>query len=228
MRSGTDYHEGGAGTPHYQLNRMDRGWGHLLSESTDAAAARHALSLRQWRRDPDVEPHQGAHGRARRDAFADLHLFAQLDITDFRWGRKRRRPSPHGWGACTCDLATWPRFGLLYLRGGRWGDTQVVPADWGRALDPVTRRVLPHRAAQDDRVRLSLVDPLSGPRTAPANRTIYAAMGFPRPVHLRGPGARHGRGGPPAARETGAINESRSSSSTATFSPAVREDRGGR
>lgn len=24
----------------------------------------------------------------------------------------------------------WARFGLLHLRGGRWGDRQVVPADW--------------------------------------------------------------------------------------------------
>jgi CubicO group peptidase (beta-lactamase class C family) len=24
----------------------------------------------------------------------------------------------------------WARFGLLYLRGGRWGDEQVLPREW--------------------------------------------------------------------------------------------------
>ena len=39
----------------------------------------------------------------------------------------------YGFRLSTSDLA---RFGLLFLRNGRWGGQQVVPADWVRESTP--------------------------------------------------------------------------------------------
>jgi len=61
--------------------------------------------------------------------FAEQHLFSYLGIDDVQWetdpmniyrgeSRMRLRPS---------DLA---KIGYLYLRNGRWGETQVISQDW--------------------------------------------------------------------------------------------------
>ena len=64
--------------------------------------------------------------------FARKHLFTPLGITDASWdaspqgidmGFSRLWLNPH-------DMA---KIGWLYLNDGRWGDTQVVPADWVNA-----------------------------------------------------------------------------------------------
>lgn len=63
--------------------------------------------------------------------FAQKNLFQPIGVTDVIWP-----PDPkgrtHGWG----DLHLYPRdmarFGLLYLKDGRWRDAQVVPAAWVR------------------------------------------------------------------------------------------------
>lgn len=63
------------------------------------------------------------------EAFARVHLFGPLGITEVFWmadpqGRSR------GWG----DLSLFPedaaKLGLLFLQGGRWEDQQVVSSEW--------------------------------------------------------------------------------------------------
>jgi CubicO group peptidase (beta-lactamase class C family) len=59
-------------------------------------------------------------------------LFAPLGVTDVRWDDDPQGIS-RGWG----DLHLLPhdmaRLGMLWLAGGVWGGTQVIPADWLKA-----------------------------------------------------------------------------------------------
>jgi len=63
--------------------------------------------------------------------FAQKNLFAPIGITDVIWPADPNGRA-HGWG----DLHLYPsdmaRLGLLYLNHGKWGDAQIVPADWVR------------------------------------------------------------------------------------------------
>lgn len=62
-------------------------------------------------------------------AYADAKLFGPLGITDVEWvrGRDGEHAAASGLRLRPRDLA---RIGQLVLNGGRWGDAQVVPADW--------------------------------------------------------------------------------------------------
>ena len=61
--------------------------------------------------------------------FAHQNLFLPLGIVAEHWGR-----DPQGYFSGGCNVYLTPRelakFGLLALNQGRWGDTQVVPAEW--------------------------------------------------------------------------------------------------
>jgi CubicO group peptidase (beta-lactamase class C family) len=128
MRSGTDYHERGPDAPHFQLNALPRGWDrfyldrpmvrdpgtHFLYDSGGVILMSSMLKART-----------GLHA----DAYADKYLFAPLGITRTNWFRNRER-HPHTGGGLDLRPRDMARFGLLYLRGGRWGSRQVVPADW--------------------------------------------------------------------------------------------------
>jgi CubicO group peptidase (beta-lactamase class C family) len=59
-------------------------------------------------------------------------LFDPLGIDDPSWEKSPQGIEAGGWGLSitTEELA---KFGQLYLNGGRWNDTQVVPADWVEA-----------------------------------------------------------------------------------------------
>ncbi|HEX5742194.1 MAG TPA: serine hydrolase [Pilimelia sp.] len=61
-------------------------------------------------------------------AFAFTHLFAPLGIAPERWTRDPQGVYAGGYNMYLTarELA---RFGQLYLSGGRWGGTQLVPAD---------------------------------------------------------------------------------------------------
>lgn len=56
-------------------------------------------------------------------------LFEPLGIGDVLWGQSPEHVDLGAGGLYvrTEDLA---KFGLLYLQGGRWGDRQLLPADW--------------------------------------------------------------------------------------------------
>lgn len=128
MRSGTDYHERGPSSPHSQLNRRARGWDRFYLDRPmvaepgsrfqyDSGGVILLSSL--------IERRTGLHA----DRFADRHLFAPLDIRERRWF-KNREGHPHTGGGLDLRPRDMAKLGLLYLRKGRWGERQVVPADW--------------------------------------------------------------------------------------------------
>ena len=59
MRSGTDYHERGSNSPHWQLNSKRRGWTQFVLDRPMVTEPRHALSVRQRRRHSGLGAHQG-------------------------------------------------------------------------------------------------------------------------------------------------------------------------
>ena len=70
------------------------------------------------------------------EAYADAFLFTPLGITSWRWQRGRQGYpfGGHGLELRTEDSA---KLGVLFLNRGRWGDQQVVPADWARTATAV-------------------------------------------------------------------------------------------
>ena len=131
MRSGTDYHERGARSPHSQLNSLRRGWDRFYLDRPmvrepgthflyDSGAVIVTSSL--------LEARSGQHA----DAWAERHLFGPLGISRSDWYRNAEG-HPHTGGGLDLRPRDMARFGLLYLRGGRWGDRQVVPASWVEA-----------------------------------------------------------------------------------------------
>jgi len=65
-------------------------------------------------------------------AFAQEHLFGPLGITDVDWPANPQGITI-GWGDLRLKPHDMARFGYLYLHEGRWGDKQVVPAEWVKA-----------------------------------------------------------------------------------------------
>lgn len=63
------------------------------------------------------------------DEYAQEVLFDPIDMEPVEWWRDA---AGHTLTYCCLDTSTrgFARFGLLYLRGGAWGDEQIVPAEW--------------------------------------------------------------------------------------------------
>jgi CubicO group peptidase (beta-lactamase class C family) len=130
MRSGTDYHERGPDSPHFQLNALSRGWTEFVLDRPmirepgihfqyDSGAVILMSEL--------IRRRYGVHA----DTFAKQHLFAPLGIDRFRWTRNAEG-HPHTGGGLALRSRDMAKFGLLYLRDGKWEDKQVVPAQWVR------------------------------------------------------------------------------------------------
>ena len=130
MRSGTDYHERGSDSPHWQLNRLRRGWTQFILDRPmvtepgthyqyDSGAVILASAL--------VQQRYGVHA----DAFLAEHLFEPMGIEQVYWYRNADG-HPHTGGGLDLRSRDMARFGLLYLRDGRWGDTQILPEQWVR------------------------------------------------------------------------------------------------
>ena len=70
--------------------------------------------------------------------YAEAHLFGPLGIDTYHW---KITPAglPDTEGGLYLRTEDLARIGYLYLRGGRWGDRQVVPREWVEAS--VARRV---------------------------------------------------------------------------------------
>jgi CubicO group peptidase (beta-lactamase class C family) len=128
MRSGTDYTEGGTDTPHSKLNRMSRGWTEFILDRPmisepgtkfryDSGAVILTSAI--------LKARYGVHA----DTFAEEHLFKPLGINRYHW-YGNAEGHPHTGGGLDLRSRDMARFGLLYLRGGRWEGKQVVPADW--------------------------------------------------------------------------------------------------
>lgn len=128
MRSGTDYHERGPGSPHYQLNALPRGWDifylnrPMVSEpgtrfQYDSGGVILMSSLLKRR--------TGMHA----DDFARKYLFPPLGIEKLTWF-ENKEGHPHTGGGMHLRPLDMAKFGLLYLNEGKWGDRQIVPAWW--------------------------------------------------------------------------------------------------
>jgi len=128
MRSGTDYHERGPDSPHFQLNRKNRGWTKFILDRPmiskpgtkfryDSGAVILTSAI--------LRAHYGDHA----DRFAEKHLFAPLGIKKYEW-YKNAEGHPHTGGGLDLRSQDMAKFGLLYLRDGRWDGKQVVPAAW--------------------------------------------------------------------------------------------------
>jgi len=64
--------------------------------------------------------------------FARRELFAPLGIEAAAWPSDAQGHS-HGWGDLHLQPRDMAKLGYLWLRGGRWEQRQLVPADWMRA-----------------------------------------------------------------------------------------------
>lgn len=128
MQSGTDYDEGYPSSPHSQLNRLERGWDRFYLDRPMVSKPG-----TRFRYDSGgvilmsamLKNRTGAHV----DVFAEEFLFAPLGIKKVRW-IKNREGHPHTGGGLYLRPLDMAKFGLLYLRNGKWGDKQVVPAKW--------------------------------------------------------------------------------------------------
>ncbi|MGN6694836.1 MAG: serine hydrolase domain-containing protein [Aquihabitans sp.] len=71
---------------------------------------------------------EAATGEPMRD-YAEEHLFGPIGMEKAEWWQDAQGNTL---GYCCLDSTArgFARFGLLYERGGKWGDEQVVPADW--------------------------------------------------------------------------------------------------
>jgi CubicO group peptidase (beta-lactamase class C family) len=130
MRTGVDYDESGVFSPHARLNLLP--WGRdtwylrrpmLASPGTafhyDSGGAVLLSSLLKRR--------TGMHA----EAYAERYLFAPLGIQRESW-RANLAGHTHTGGGLYLNARDTAKLGQLYLQGGRWGDTQVVPEAWVR------------------------------------------------------------------------------------------------
>ncbi len=180
MRSGTDYDEGYSGSPHSTLNSLARGWDRFYLDRPMVAAPG-----TRFRYDSGgvilmsslLEARTGLHA----DAYAERHLFAPLGIRRAEWFRNRES-HPHTGGGLDLRPRDMARFGLFYLRGGRWsdgagGDRQVVPGSW--VASSTRRQVALDGGATGHRVGYGYLWWILEPDPAGSGRQdIYAAMGF--------------------------------------------------
>ncbi len=174
MRSGTDYHERGQDSPHFQLNRQPRGWDRFY-----LARPMVREPGTYWQYDSGgvilmsalLKQRTGLHA----DGYAERHLFAPLGITQASWFRNQEG-HPHTGGGLNLLPQDMARFGLLYLRGGRWRDQQVVPRSW---VEASVQRHVTFEPAQGRSVGYGYLWWLLAPDPEGAGvEGIYAAMGF--------------------------------------------------
>jgi CubicO group peptidase (beta-lactamase class C family) len=137
MRSGTDYHERGDDSPHFQLNRKSKGWtGFILNRPMVHDPGTHfqydsgAVILTSAM----IKQRYGVHA----DKFAEEYLFKPLGIKRSSWSRNQEG-HPHTGGGLGLSSHDMAKFGLLYLRQGQWDGDQVVPQQWVK--DSLSRQV---------------------------------------------------------------------------------------
>jgi len=135
MRSGTDYHERGPGSPHYELNALPDGWTEFVLNRpmvTDPGTTYQYDSGGVILMSAILKARTGEHA----DAFLAEHLFEPLGI-ERSWWFRNAEGHPHTGGGLMLRSRDMAKFGLLYLRKGRWEDKQVIPAAW---VESSTRR----------------------------------------------------------------------------------------
>jgi CubicO group peptidase (beta-lactamase class C family) len=130
MRSGTDYHERGPDAPHFQLNRLEKGWDKFY---LDRPMLRLPGTFFQYDSGGVIllsamlKNRTGMHA----DEYAERFLFKPLGIEKKFW-LKNLEGHAHAGGGLALTARDAAKFGLLYLKNGRWGNEQLVPEDWVR------------------------------------------------------------------------------------------------
>lgn len=130
MRTGTDYHESGPGSPHEQLNRLQKGWDKFYLDRPMLAAPG-----TEFRYDSGgvillssvLKARTGLHAHE----YAERYLFKPLGIEKKFW-LFNMDGQTHCGGGLALSARDTAKFGLLYLNNGRWGKEQVVPESWVR------------------------------------------------------------------------------------------------
>jgi len=175
MRSGTDYHEGYSGSPHDKLNHLDRGWDRfylnrkmLCKPGTrfqyDSGGVILMSSI--------LKSRTGMHA----DSFAEKYLFIPLGIKNVMWHRNQEG-HPHTGGGLSLLPRDMAKFGLLYLRKGRWENRQVVPADW--VEESFQKRISFNGRSSDREIGYGYLWWILMPDLVGAGKqNIFAAMGF--------------------------------------------------
>ena len=128
MRSGNDYREGYTGSPHSTLNSMATGWDRFI---LDRPMVREPGTMFQYDSGAPILTSSILKNRAgvHADDYARQHLFQPLGIKQVEWF-SNDEGHPHTGGGLDLLPRDMAKFGLLYLRGGRWQDAQVIPEDW--------------------------------------------------------------------------------------------------
>ena len=174
MRSGTDYHERGPGSPHFQLNDLDRGWDRFyLNRKMITQPGTHfnydsggVILISSM-----LKNRTGMHA----DEFARQHLFKPLQIEGEFWF-KNMEGHPHTGGGLFLKPRDMAKFGLLYLQKGKWEGKQVVPVQW------VKESLQKHVTFQPPRGNVVgygyLWWVMAPDPKGPGKEYIFAAMGF--------------------------------------------------
>jgi CubicO group peptidase (beta-lactamase class C family) len=128
MRTGTDYHEDGPGSPHYQLNGLTTGWDKFYLDRPMIAAPGTS-----FRYDSGgvilisamLKRRTGMHALE----YAQRYLFKPLGIEQLFWFGNAEGQT-HCGGGLNLAARDAAKLGQLYLNKGRWGDVQVLPEKW--------------------------------------------------------------------------------------------------
>jgi CubicO group peptidase (beta-lactamase class C family) len=128
MRTGTDYNENGASSPHWQLNALPTGW-------DDFWLARPMVADpgTVWQYDSGgvialssmIKDRYGSHA----DVFIDEKLFGPLGITRRKWFRNQEQ-HPHTGGGLNMRALDMLAFGRLFLQRGKWEGVQLINEAW--------------------------------------------------------------------------------------------------
>jgi CubicO group peptidase (beta-lactamase class C family) len=115
----------------------------------------------------------------RPDAFARRVLFDPIGVRSPRWYTSPFDALPHTGGGLNLTAVDLARVGYLVLRNGRWGDEQIVSADWLReSLRPITRSTAGWGGRAFDYGRLWWMTALDGSgATEDPQRVVWTAAG---------------------------------------------------
>jgi CubicO group peptidase (beta-lactamase class C family) len=140
MRTGMDFWEQPyPGSPLDQLNRSSDDWVRFVLDRPMTAEPGSAWAYNSGAAIVTCGVIREITGE-NADVFARREFFAPLGITGETWYRSPYDGLPHCGGGLGLKPADLARIGYLVLRGGRWGETQVVPEAWlDASVEPVSR-----------------------------------------------------------------------------------------
>ena len=174
MRSGTDYHERHSGSPHHELNSLERGWDRFY---LDRPMIREPGTYFQYDSGGVIlmssmlKNRTGLHA----DGYAEKYLFKPLDISRCYWF-KNREGHPHTGGGLNLLSQDMAKFGQLYLNNGEWEGQQVVPAHW---VEESVQKHVDLGGEESGVIGYGYLWWILSPDPdGPGKELIYAAMGF--------------------------------------------------